>query len=167
MGQLYSLSHLAQRSYSFDWTVDNVTTTYTAWVRYSNHCYSESVGIGVLTADDVVVSKNPLRTFCPIRFGETPRLVGLVADMMAKPTTRVARTSKGNYSVYQLYVKDGEQNRYCVFFTVKPSLSQPGVGHEYFLDVHIESAYLKDQRVGTVSQSPLGKIAHLARMGAQ
>lgn len=165
-GITYKFDHLIQSTHSFVWagpTGDE--ENYQAWVRYSSHCYSEAIAADDLTSDDLVVEQTPLRVFCPIRFAETTRLVEIVGAMLARPTTRVSLTNVGNCHVYQLFVRDGAQNRYCIFFNVKMSKVQPVDGACIYLDFHIESAYIKDHRVGVVRACPLGTVAYMTKTG--
>ncbi|WP_156379799.1 MULTISPECIES: hypothetical protein [unclassified Rhizobium] len=156
------LSHLDQRSYDFSWTEpDYPPFQFKVWVRYSPHCYSRQVDPDEAGPDDVLVyDPHHTRVFCPERYIETPRLVEIINSVMSKPTTRVSTTTKGNQHVFQLFIRNGSSQRYCVFFSLKNSDVQPIDGSSHYLDAHIESAYVKDERVGVVTSMPFGRLAH-------
>lgn len=163
--RVYVVSHLDQKFYNFVWT-DHTghRQTFRVFVRYSNHCYSRSCGRHALRRDDTIIEEHPeLRVFCLERYGESFRLVDIVAEIITKPTTSVAQTDKGNYHVYSLSAADGSPGRYCIFFRLKNADVQPVDGSAHFLDLHIESAYLKDIRVGVRARMPFGKLASSVR----
>lgn len=166
--ELIDLSHLSQTSADFQWTgQDGTLRTYRVWIRYSNHTYSRELGVDETQATDayVVDSSPKLRVFCPERYGQTHRLVGMMNGLFEKPTTRVALTHDKNWTTFQLYLPpQGEtQHRYCAFFRVKNSVAQPEDGGMHFLDMHVESAYVRTNMVQTVRACPFGHVAYMTR----
>ncbi len=166
-GKDIDLSHLNQVSEDFNWIDKELgEQRYRFWVRYSNHCYSRSLGEGeTLQKVDHIIENEPLRVFCPERYGMTNNLVPMINGLFAKPTTKVSLTHDFNWTVFQLYLspEGGGQNRYCAFFRVKNSTIQPEDGNLHFLDMHIESAYIRTNMVETRRSCPFGHVAHMTK----
>ena len=166
-GTLIDLSLLSQTSADFDWTSPIGKQTYRVWLRYSNHCYSRELEDGEARPEDAyVVETTPkLRIYCAERYGHTERLVGMMGTLFEKPTSKVSLTYDRNWATFQLYLppQGGEQNRYCAFFRVKNSSEQPEDPTLHFLDMHVESAYVRTNMVQTVRSCPFGMVAHMTK----
>lgn len=162
------LSHLQQTSADFTWLGKNsVTHTYRVWLRYSCHAYSRNLDIGEeVGEDDYIVETTPkLRIYCPKRYSQTQRLVAMMGGLFEKPTSRVALTHDNNWTTFQLYLPagGGAQHRYCAFFTVKNSRQQPDDPELHFLEMHVESGYIKESIVKTVRGCTFGEVAYMTK----
>lgn len=169
-GEVINLSHLGQSSADFNWTGQNKTEhTYRVWLRYSCHCYSRELDEGENQAADahLVEAAPKVRVYCPDRYAQTQRLAGMMAGLFAKPTSRVALTHDANWTTFQLYApaEGGAQQRYCAFFRVKNSANQPEDQNLHFLDMHVESAYVRTNMVQTVRSCPFGQVAYMTKYG--
>jgi hypothetical protein len=166
-GALIDLSHLGQTSADFNWNSPIGKQTYRVWLRYSNHCYSRELDNGEAQPEDayVVETAPKLRVYCPDRCSHTERLVGMMGALFEKPTSKVSLTHDKNWTTFQLYLppEGGGQHRYCAFFRVKNSAEQPEDPTLHFLDMHVESAYVRTNMVRTVRSCPFGMVAHMTK----
>ncbi len=175
-GEDFDLTHLRQKIGRFSWTNKETEeeAEFSVRMRFSNHCYTEEIkGARVVREDDVVVEHMPTRVFCPIRHDKTHLLVQIMHGLIERPTTSVAlttRTTGGgkNWTVYKLYsCPDGLGNeRYTVFFSVARGFDGLPDGTRG-IDVYVESAYLKEQRVSVLKNVPFGRVAEMASNGEQ
>jgi len=168
--KLIELDHLQQKSADFVWTGDDgLSITYRIWLRYSCHPYSRELHKDEAVDDEAyVVEKNPtVRIFCPERYDQTKRLVEMMSGLLAKPTSRVSLTHENNWTTFQLYLppEGKRQHRYCAFFRVKNSLHQPSDLALHFLDMHVESGYIRENIVSTVRACTFGNVAHMTKNG--
>lgn len=164
-GNEYSLAGLAQSFKRFNWkTKDGGEVVFSIKVRYSDHCVSREIKHPEVCADgDFIFSENPVRVFCPDRYSCASMLVGIIDGLFGKPGTSVGLTDANrNWHTYQLYKPLGveEQRRYCCFFSLKRRYEALSDG-SLPLDLFVESAYPRGQRVGVVKSIPFGKVAEL------
>lgn len=89
----------------------------------------------------------------------------MMGALFDKPTSKVSLTYDRNWTTFQLYLPPhgGEQHRYCAFFRVKNSAEQPEDPSLHFLDMHVESAYVRTNMVQTVRSCPFGMVAHMTK----
>lgn len=164
-----ALEHLSQSFGEFEWTPKGgEKTKFKVSVRYSNHCYSRSLGDGEVQAeDDVVVEQSPLRLFCRQRYDHTPKLCEMINGLFAKPGTTVSLTYEPNWTIYQLYAKpaEGAQYRYCVFFRVRRTDVDAMVDGSYPLDMYVESGYVRTNMVDVRKKVPFGTVAAMTMLG--
>lgn len=136
-------------------------------LRYSNHCYSRELDHGEAQSEDayVVETAPKLRGYCPDRYGHTERLFGMMGGLFEKPTSKVLLTHNKNWTTFQLYLppEGGGQHRYCAFFGVKNSAEQPKDPTLHFLDMHVESGYVRTNMVQTARSCPFGMVAHMTK----
>lgn len=173
-GENFDLTHLRQDIGRFSWTSKDTkeNAEFSVRMRFSNHCYSEEIkGARVIREDDVIVERMPMRVFCPMRHDKTYLLVQIMQGLIQRPTTSVAlttRTTGGgkNWTVYRLYSRpDGPgTERYTVFFSVTRGFDGLPDGARG-IDVYVESAYLKEQRVSVLKHVPFGRVAEMASNG--
>lgn len=169
----YTLSHLQKRVESFSWVgKSQESSVYSVKLSFSNHCYSEEIKNGrTIKADDLIVSDSPSRVFCPIRYRETPILVGLMRGLIEKPTSRIALTAKttggsSNWKIYKLYTRldDGGPGRYTVFFSIRRGANELIDGKRK-IDVYVESAYLKEKKVPVITNMAFGLVSEMVWLG--
>lgn len=157
LGQEYDLQHLIQKDFICEWKNNskNIIEKFSVRVNYSNHCYSEEVKKS--QPSDVIISQNPLRVFCPIRYRESISLPSIIAGLFDKMTSRVILTHVGNYHIYHLYTRldpNGER-RYCIFFSLKIQHSVLPNGH-IPVNLYVESAYIRDDKVSAKRSRSFG-----------
>lgn len=168
-GEIFELGHLRQSFKTFAWrTREDTTVTFSVRVRFSDHCISREIKLPDIKADDdVTVGENPLRVFCPERHSCTSMLVGIIDGLIKKPGTSVGlTTTKRNWHTFQIYIspEHGAQQRYCCFFTLKKP--HENLRDELLpLDLYVESAYPRGERVGIIKNMPFGKVAELTWNG--
>ena len=160
LGQNYSLAHLASHFDQFDWLDrEKISHRYRVKVRYSAHCYSEELDLP-LPAGSYQVPDKRVRIFCPIRHAHSLRLPALISGLFRKPSTSIAMTREHNWTIYALNSNPplAPGQRYSVFFRIK---KRPPIGFEsaHPLEIFVESAYAREERVHIRENSPFGKIA--------
>jgi hypothetical protein len=166
-GTLIDLSHLAQTSSDFNWTSKMGNQAFRVRLRYSNHCYSRELEDGEVQSENayVVETAPKVRVFCPDRYGHTVKLVSLMGTLFEKPTSKVSLTYDKNWTIFELYQppERGGQQRYCAFFRVKNSAMQPEDPILHFLEVYVESAYVRTNMVKIRRSCTFGMVAHLTK----
>lgn len=171
----YSLSHLQKHTGSFSWIgKDKGKSDYLVRLSFSDHCYSEEIKNGRnVKEDDLIINTLPTRVFCPIRHRESPVLVGMMKGLIEKPTSRIALTAKttggnSNWKIYKLYTRldDGGPGRYTVFFSIRRRSKYLTEGARW-IDVYVESAYLKDKKVPVVTNLPFGQVSEMVWLGSK
>lgn len=155
----YDLSHLRQKTTSFAWTNGNDQLKLAVRVRFSNHCYSlEHYGAEEPAGSHLIIDGERSRLFCPIRHKHSLLLPTLFKEMCEKPTISVALTAENNWSIYRMQMPSpmfaGE--KYWVFFRVRPLTVQPDGTKS--VDVYVESAYPRANRVVVFRRLPFGKL---------
>lgn len=160
----YNLQHLQQIFGDFEWEDRGDRYRFNTRIRFGNHCYSRELAVDeVQHKGDFVVPDKQLRVFCPDRYQQTHVLNQVFANLLVKPTTRVAMTHEKNYTIFKLYAVVGaQQETYRMFFNVKPGKPALLADGSHQLDVFVESAYLKENRVGIRRHLPFGNAAIIA-----
>ena len=156
---VYDASHLNQVIKQFDWRdCDKQNMSFSVRVRYSNHCYSKTCERP--SDEDFVVSQN--RIFCPHRHSLSQVLPAVIGGIIEKPTTSIGVTYESkNHHVYRIAptvpLEPGE--RYAIFFSLKASNADDPSRAVRMLDLFVESAYPRTNRVDIDRNLPFGKLA--------
>ena len=89
-------------------------------------------------------------------------LPDLVRDLFDKPASRIFKPKeKPNWLFYKMEMvpplRSGQ--RYYIFFNLRQKASDRDSTDPYWLSMFIESAYAKNQPVGTAESRPFGRLA--------
>lgn len=156
----YDLNHLKLVKMSLNWvSVKNVPSEYPVWLRFSTHCYSETLS-GPLPSGAYPVGES--RVFSPERYARSLALPGLFDDLFSNPTKKVSRTKqKRNWSLFTLKMSPPmvPGSRYYMFFNLRKSSSG------FSLEMFVESAYERDRPVLTDRSWPFGRVAERVLAG--
>jgi hypothetical protein len=162
----YDLSHIPHsQAYQFSWIGQNgKKLNYKVEVTYSTHCYSEEhkQGDAINSGSYIFTDKRTKRIFCPIRHAHSLILPGLVKDLFNKPASLILKPKeKPNWLFYNMDMvpplRGGQ--RYYIFFNLRQKVSDRDSTDPYWLSMFIESAYARNQPVGTAEKRPFGRLA--------
>ena len=162
----YDLSHIPHsQTYQFSWTNQNGhELDFKVEVTYSRHCYSEALkpSDAILSGSYTFTDKGEKRIFCPVRHAHSLILTGLIRDLFNKPTSQIMEPKeKPNWLFYQMEMVPPLQSgqRYYIFFNLRQKPRDRDSNDPHWLSMFIESAYAKNERVGTTRRQPFGRLA--------
>jgi hypothetical protein len=162
----YDLSHIPRSHASqFSWTGQNgQKLDFKVEVTYSRHCYSEQLKLGdaVPSGSYTFTDKGEKRIFCPLRHAHSLILPDLIGGLFNKPASQIMKPKeKPNWLFYQMEMVPPLQSgqRYYVFFNLRQRPSDRDSIEPCWLSMFIESAYARNQRVGTTKRQPFGRLA--------
>ncbi len=157
-GEEFSLEHLRRSIKLMEWKDrEQKNLEISIQIRYSDHCYTELIDSEISSGS--FVSGN--RVFLPERHRLSMGLPVLIEGLVNKPTSRVGITYEKNCHVYKLKVAEPlpQGHRYAVFFRLKKSRTDDPSHGIRKLDLIVESAYVRSNRVQIRENTVFGKIA--------
>ena len=157
----YSLDHLSPSQGSFEW-LDKATVRYrfSVHVRYSPHCYSETIDGDIPEAAYTFGDSSGTRMFSIDRHAHSLLVPGMIHALFSKPTSAVGLTYEDNWSIYSLQMQPPMEpgKTFYIFFRLRKS-DPPLADGNCALELYVESAYARSTPVHIRQRMTFGAAA--------